>query len=165
MTINTNVVAWWGAIVATVILLWDIYKWVASGPKLRINVRSNRQLIGFPGREDESLVTVEAVNIGDRPTTLTAVGLIHYSGWFNHLRRKPAAGFDVPNSTITQPLPFVLEPGKMWTGGIPQNEDLRRMASEGHLLCQLCDSWHTKPFQKRIKPEKKSPNKSVEPTR
>lgn len=151
VTINTDVVAWWGAIIATIVLIWDIFKWTASGPKIRMNVRSNRRLIGFPGREDEQLIMVEAVNIGDRPTTLTLVGLIHYDGWLDRIRKKPSVQYAVPNPTITQALPYVLEPGKMWTGGITQSEDVEELSSQGHLICQLYDSWHTKPFQKRMK--------------
>jgi len=31
----TSIVAWWGAILSTIVFLWDIYKHRTAGPRLR----------------------------------------------------------------------------------------------------------------------------------
>ncbi len=46
-----EIVAWWGAIVATVVLVWDIYKWKTSGPKIRFVVCPGMIVVGDPTRE------------------------------------------------------------------------------------------------------------------
>jgi len=37
----TELAAWWGAIIATLMLLWDMYKWVRSGPIINVSVSPN----------------------------------------------------------------------------------------------------------------------------
>jgi len=162
ITLTTiEIVAWWGAIVSTSVFSWDIYKWVSSGPKVRINVRPNMKTYGMPGKEGLTYVTVEAVNIGDRPTTLTVIGLMYYKNLFEKLRHKHKEAFIAPHPVLTQPLPHVLEPGRMWTGAIIQNEKLEQMAREGILMCQVYDSWHTKAFEKRINTKENPPSDAL----
>ena len=159
---TTEIVAWWGAIVATFVFTWDIFKWSTSGPKLRINVRPNMKTYGMPRMDGNTYVIVEAVNIGDRPTTIIVIGLRYYENWCQKLRKKPNKSFVSPNPVMTQELPHVLEPGKMWTGGLLQNEELEKMAREGILICEVYDSWHKKAFNKRVTLKQESPNNAFE---
>jgi hypothetical protein len=159
---TTDIVAWWGAVVATLVLLWDVYKFLRQGPSLRINARPDMQAYGMPGREEDTFVIVEAVNVGDRPTTLTIIGLRYYTSHFQRWRRKPQRTMIVPDPALTQPLPHVLEPGKMWAGGITQNAELEQMAGDGILVCEVYDSWHKKPHTGRVKLDRKRPNPPLE---
>jgi len=43
--------AWWGAILATVVLLWDIFKWRATRVRLRITAQPNMQTVTRAGKQ------------------------------------------------------------------------------------------------------------------
>lgn len=68
----TEIAAWWGAGIATLILFWDIYKWIISGPKFSFRVSSNMKFFGDLKRDDQTYVTIRATNKGDRPTTISS---------------------------------------------------------------------------------------------
>jgi hypothetical protein len=158
----TEIVAWWGAVIASLVLVWDVYKWARQGPKLRINVRPNMQTYGISEYEEGTYVVVDAVNVGSLPTTISIIGLTYYKNTFYRLIRKAEAHFVSPSPVLTQPLPFLLEPGRQWTGGLIQNEELEKMAKEGVLLCLVYDAWHKKPYKKRINIEYQPPEKELE---
>ena len=67
---GTDIVAWWGAIVATSVLIWDIYKWRTSGPRIKFIVQPNSLVVGDPARKGKRFISVKATNVGDRPTTI-----------------------------------------------------------------------------------------------
>ena len=58
----TEIAAWWGAGVATLVLLWDVYKWVTLGPRVRMAVRGNMIVVGDPAQKGKKFVTVRATN-------------------------------------------------------------------------------------------------------
>lgn len=64
--------AWWGAIVASLALIWNIVVAIRTGPKIHLTVTPNMQLHPrLPGEEDKSYIFVKAVNTGTSPTTIT----------------------------------------------------------------------------------------------
>ncbi len=147
---STVIVAWWGAIIATLVLIWDIYKWKRTGPILRVRVKSNMKTTGIPMYENDTLVVIEAVNMGDRPTTITLVGTVYYKSFFDRLQKKPHQHFVHPNPILTQQLPYVLEPGKIWSGAIKQDISLEEKVKKGYLVCQLYDAYHKNPHENKI---------------
>jgi len=42
----TGVLAVWGAFIATVVLIWDVYKWITSGPWIHLEVKANMLMYG-----------------------------------------------------------------------------------------------------------------------
>jgi hypothetical protein len=44
-----NILALWGAIPSTVVLVWDIAKWHMSGPKFRLTVNPGCERFQYPG--------------------------------------------------------------------------------------------------------------------
>jgi hypothetical protein len=68
---STGIVAWWGAILSTIVFLWDIYKWQTSGPRIRFSVQTNMRTINVSGYKGKTLVSTNVTNYGERPTTLT----------------------------------------------------------------------------------------------
>jgi hypothetical protein len=48
-------------------------------------------------------------------------------------------------------VPYRLEPGDVWDGGIEQDQDLEAMIQHGHLLVVLYHSASSKPVKKRLK--------------
>lgn len=147
---TTDIVAWWGAVIATFVFSWDVYKWLHAGPKLRTSVRSNMKTLGIPDRDDKTQIIVTVVNIGDRATTLTGIGLIHYKNKFLKLFDKREASFVIGSPGLTLPIPYVLEPGSEWGGSITQTEDIEAMAKDGILICEVYDSWHKNSFKNRV---------------
>ena len=126
--------AWWGAIVATVVLLWDVYKWKKAGANVSISVSPDMQLFQ-PGQglEDKTYIVVEVVNNGDRPTTITHLFLKTFKNRFEYFRKKTSMNAVVPDPGGTQGIPFVLEPGNRWNGMIDQ-ADLKEKAARPHLF-------------------------------
>lgn len=145
-----NIVAWWGAIVATVVLLWDIYKWKTAGPKIRFVVRPGIIVVGDPARKGQSFISAEATNIGDRPTTITNLVIQHYKSYFAMLRHKPQTSMLVTKPSASQPLPYVLQPGSVWQGLCPQTGEIEDLAKTGYLVCGLCHSHSNKEIDRRV---------------
>lgn len=122
---NIEYVAWWGAIVSSLVLIWDIVKWMKSGAKVRSTVIFNMhyddaKLIsenevdgGGVDREYEEYCHIEFTNIGTLPTTLMGIQVeskdrIHGKGTVSilSLAFTPHWG---------KKLPFVLMPGEIWS--------------------------------------------------
>jgi hypothetical protein len=141
----TDLLAVWGAFVATLVLLWDIYKWKTSGPQISFRASPNMNIHGDPRfPNDKVFIVSEAVNNGDRPTTITNLGYRYYNNWFNRLLRKPSSKAVIGN-TVLKPIPFVLEPGTVWRG-VADQEQLKQKAGiteKGILIFEL-DLSHSK---------------------
>lgn len=84
MLIEFNLVAWWGAIVATVVLVWDIIKWSSNRPKVRINTQMptsyfDSERVETKTSEGETVAElktychIELINQGKIPTTIVSV--------------------------------------------------------------------------------------------
>ena len=149
----TSFVAWWGAVVATLVFLWDIYKWLRSGANIVVSARPNMQTFGglTQSLKDTSYVVVEAVNKGNKKTTITHLIGCHYPSLIKKLLKKQSTAFFVANTGPSQPLPHVLEPGERWLGIIEQNEKLEKMARNGYLYCGINHSLKTKPVLQRVR--------------
>lgn len=145
-----EIVAWWGAIVATIVLLWDIYKWKKAGPRIKFKVRSGMIVIGDPERDNQAFISVEATNTGDRPTTITNIVVQHYNTYFAMLRHKPSNTMIMNNPSPSRPLPYVLNPGSVWQGLAPQTPEIEALALDGYLVCGLCHSHSDKEIDRRI---------------
>lgn len=90
----TEIAAWWGAIIASVVLLWDIYKWSQAGPKIRVSAKANMTPLETIGlSEAKKYVFVEATNVGDQATTLTHFLGYVYRSTFQRLRGKSEKEF------------------------------------------------------------------------
>jgi len=151
-----EIVAWWGAIVATIVLLWDIYKWKTAGPRIRFIVRSGIIIVGDLDREGQTFISTEATNIGDRPTTITNLVVQHYETYLTMLRHKPSRSMIVNNPSASQPLPYVLNPGCVWHGLSLQTSEIEALARNGYLVCGLCHSHSDKEIDRRIVIRKES---------
>ena len=149
------IAAWWGAIIASIVLLWDVYKWNTQGPKLVMRLSPNMLVVGDSLREGETWVSITVSNIGDRPTTIKGVGMEYYSGWLNRFRNSAEKAAVFPNPNDGFPLPRVLNPGDEWIGLIPQKRidreiNLEEMAQMGHLMIWLSRSDRQRTLRKRL---------------
>ena len=153
MSIN-DIVAWWGAIVATLVLIWDVYKWKRSGPLHRVTARPNMR--SLDGDNKGVYIIVEVSNIGDKSTTLTDLVGVCYKSRLAVFLRKPNYSFVVPNTMFRKMLPFLLIPGDCWTGGIDQRNLEKEIKEEGigkidFLYCGVSDSSKSKSTLVRVK--------------
>lgn len=152
----SDAAAWWGAILATVVLAWDVYKWRQSRADLGVSASPNmqpvEQLKGSDGAE--KYIFVEAVNNSDRTTTLTHLVVKHYKTFFARVRRKPSMQAVVIRPGGSQGLPYELGPGKRWTGLIDQADLEKKLGGSGHLFCGVLHSGSKKPVLVRARLDK-----------
>jgi hypothetical protein len=60
----SDVAAWWGAVLATVVFAWDVYKWAKSGPRVVMTVQTHMKMINIPRWSAEATyVTVRASTV------------------------------------------------------------------------------------------------------
>ena len=154
----TDILAVWGAFIASFVLLWDIYKWKTSGPRIHIDVKTNMCLYGDPAvPKNEEHVMCTVINRGDRPTTINILGVYSYKNKLKKLLRKTEAkGIIVnPGSFSGKPLPYVLEPGKEWTG-LGKQKNLVEIGGKNEIYEIVVYMSHkNKPTQKAFRIEKK----------
>ena len=159
----SDIAAWWGAGLATVVLLWDVYKWRSSRVNLRISAQPYMQSLNpLTKRLDDDLnIYVEVVNNGDKTTTLTHLMVKHYKSWFDRLRGKTSMQGLVPIPGGGT-LPFELGPGKRWTALMDQKDLEAKSDTDGYLYCGVAHSAAAKGQYVRVKFEKRPSNSTVE---
>lgn len=87
-------------------------------------------------------MSVTAVNLGDRATTITNLGFLYYDSWLGAMVRRgsPAKAFIITTPSPAQMLPFRFEAGAQWIGMALQGDDLVEMIRDGHLFVALYHS-------------------------
>src|SRR4030043_2032814 len=121
-----------------------------SGPRIKFVVRPNSLVVGDPARKGKKFISVNATNVGDRPTTITNLVLQHYKNYFNMLRRKPSTSMVVIEPSTSQPIPYILQPGGVWQGLVIQDSELEDLSKDGYLVCGLCHSHSDKEIDRRV---------------
>lgn len=150
---GTTIAAWWGAGVATLLLVWDVVKWKRSGPRIRWTVCMNVQFTDYNAKAAEgNWIAMEASNIGDRPTTLQNVYLFHYSNWWDRIRKKRKTAYFLARPQYTHRPPHKLSPGESWTCRFKENSQLLDLAAKGHLMFCLQHSGARRPVVSRALP-------------
>jgi len=117
-----TIAAWWGAVLATIVFLWEIYKWFRSGARLRISAAKDMQVLGADGGLNDVLhVFLTVHNVGSAVTTIThLVGYNYKNHFFAFTGRRSGVFVVSPGSTAVYP--HVIEPGKTWTAVVPQSD-------------------------------------------
>jgi hypothetical protein len=147
----TDIAAWWGALIASALLVWDVYKWRNRGANIRLVVAPNMQLLNVPGIPKEDLfISVTAYNTGSLPSTITNLHSIHYKSLLHKLFRRHNAAFVVVNPGFGPGIPSVVQPGGQWQGGIKQSELMANPGRTGCLYCGVSVSTSKKGIMKRV---------------
>jgi len=150
----TDLLAVWGAFIATLVLLWDIYKWSTSGPKIIVHTNPDMSIINVPEiSEDKTFIQVDATNNGDRPTTITKLGIRIYSSWFKRVLKKPKRQAIIVNPYPGK-IPHKLGPGEEWFGCIDQDGLKEEIPQSGSLVIELYTSHTKKPKKARVNLQK-----------
>lgn len=155
----TDVLAWVGAItgsLASLGILWDVYKWRLRGPDVHVQLRQNMVLAGPRPESQPEVCLIEVVNRGALPTTLTHVLGEHYTTLWQRVRRKPKSGLFIPQGGVLGSIPHVLEPGGMWLGQVAQDQ-LAPLLKNGRVRLGVQHSWSKKGVYQWLSEE---PNRS-----
>ena len=165
---STDVVAWWGAVVATLVLLWDVAKWLQSGANVKSRIVLNAYYDDAKVLEREKLENgeritleeychVELVNVGSLPTTIMGVRA-------THSKSKQGPQLTIFQEVFTEhygkKLPHVLSPGEVWSCRLPMDRYLT-IFQHGTPEIRVSVSHKPKPLVLRAK---KSANQLLEPT-
>lgn len=145
---STYIIAWWGAILASFVFLWDIYKWLTGGVKVSFTAQPNMRYSN--AIDDAPFISIRVSNEGNIPTTITNIGAQYYSGFFHKLFRKPEQLMVINTLRVTGPIPHLLQPGSIWDGIMVQDSKIETMARDGYFYCYLYCSHTQKPIRKRI---------------
>lgn len=159
-----DTVAVYGAVVATIVLLWDGVKWYADHQaKLDVHLSTGMRSFNIPELEGKELMVLRAINMSNRATTITHMTLQLYPSWWAYKRRRPSKSWIVVDHLPNQPLPYVLEPGKIWTGTGLQTEDVSEMA-KGLLYVELIHALAKNPIRCRLLVRTKVPSEASDNT-
>lgn len=144
----TDGIAIYAGIVSTIVLLWDIVKWrMESAPQILVKVSPNMFMIDGFGKKSARKISFTATNIGTRVTTINNITGFWYKNYFNFWRRKADAAFVVANPVLTQPIPYKLEPGSEWMGGMNQDEFMQEY-NRGYLVLGVHHTLSQKPIER-----------------
>lgn len=142
--------AWYAAGVATLIGVWDIYKWASDGPKLRASAHPD-MLVSGEEASGKKYIRVTVANTGSKPTTLNSLGLFVFANRWKRLRMRPEKAFVVARISFSaRALPFQLQTGTQWDGCLDQDDELVAMAKEHELYVAFYFSHSEKPLLKQI---------------
>lgn len=132
-------IAAYAAIISTFVLGWDAYKWLRSGPRITLSVSTGMRLIGGGVEDPRTYVSVTALNVGDRPTTITNLGGMYFDSWWHAYiwRRKAKRAFIVTDPAPAQRIPYRFDVGMQWIGMADQTAEIEQMAREGYLFLIL----------------------------
>ncbi len=155
----TVIAAWWGAGIATIVFVFEFYKWIQTAPRIDIGVSPDmRMLTQDSDLSEKKYLSVTLSNNGGKATTVTLLGAVVYKSRFSRWRRKQLRAMIVPKPITSQSfsafptlsLPALLEVGRTWTGLIEQTEELTKWIEKGQLYIGVFTSYHKRPLEKRI---------------
>ncbi|WP_417825083.1 hypothetical protein [Thalassospira lucentensis] len=128
-------IALYAAIVATGALALEIRRWFEAGPKLNLSLMLTAQSTAdydLPEDERRKFILVTVVNNGNASTTVTHIILHKYHNLFSRFRVRPIENWVVVNNAIC-PLPYTLEPAKIFHGQINHDIELIEQIRSGCL--------------------------------
>jgi len=154
MNIITNIAAWWGAVIATFVIIWDIYKWKHSGSIINVTASPNMQTVeNFPTyKDDKDYISIIVTNTGNIKTTITHLVIFYYkyNPILSKILKKKARTFPEPDPYNSPLLPIMLVPGEMWPCDIERNDELEKLSRNGFLYCGIYHSNSKKPVMQRV---------------
>lgn len=132
-------IAAYAAIVSTFLLGWDAYKWLASGARIDLSSSSGMQMVGGGAPDPNTYILVTALNVGDRPTTITNLGGMYFDSWWRAYitRRKSKHAFIITEPSQGQRIPYRFEVGAQWIGMAIQTDEIVQWARNGYLFLIL----------------------------
>ena len=127
------------AIVSTFVLGWDAYKWLASCAKIDLSASMGMEMYGGFKPDPNTYVSITALNVGDRPTTIVNLGGMYFDSWWSAYitRRNPKQAFVITEPSAAQRIPYRFEIGDQWIGTAIQTDDIVQKSRHGYLFLIL----------------------------
>jgi hypothetical protein len=142
--------AWWGAIIATLALVWNIIVAVRAGARLHVTATPNMQIFPLaPGEEDRTYIHVNAINRGNSATTITHFCGYRFDNLWDLIRNKKQH-FIVNGTSDGLPVPYKLAPGDEWRGIADQVLMLKDFKGK-YFYIGVIHNQGKKPIYKRVK--------------
>jgi hypothetical protein len=160
----TPYVAWYAAAVATVVLGWDIAKWLSARPRFRVTARgpvcyadgavlSTRTMPnGGTSQELADYCQVEIVNVGAQSSTLIEIEATHRVSGTPGKVFASSAAFELRSR---KQLPAKLDPGEVWSARIDMRK-LKAIIDRGKPVISIRTSHRARPILTPIAIREKS---------
>jgi hypothetical protein len=147
--------AWYAAVVATLVLAWDVVKYRRATSRLRIRATYNMQILS-PGKglEPEKNVSLSVTNVGEKKTTITNVAMYCYKTFWDWLLRRESDLLIVVRFVSDVPTPASLDVGDTWDGLFRQSEEVQAMLDSFRCYIGVQDMVKGKSVVVRIKRKK-----------
>ena len=147
---STDYAAWWGAVIATLALVWNIIVSIRSGARLHVTATPNMRMFPpNPDEEDKSFIFVNAVNRGTSDATIT-----HFCGYqadsFWNLIRNKKQYFVVNGTSDGLPISTKVSPGEEWRGMADQELIMKDFKGK-YFYIGVIHNQRKKPIYKRVK--------------
>ena len=109
---------------------------LASGAKIYLSASSGMQIFGGLAPDPDTYISVTALNVGDRPTTIANLGGMYFDSWWHAYitRHKPKQAFIITEPSQAQRIPFRFEVGAQWIGMAVQTVDIAKKARDGYFF-------------------------------
>ena len=146
----TDILAWWGAVVATLVLMWDIHKWRKRGAEVTVEATSDMKFHPPLPTGDASFIFVSVTNNGGQATTITHLAGLYFPTLWHKLLRRGGKHFVVVNHPAGVQLPHLLGPGQLWRGVIDQDGVVTKFGATGRLYCGIFHSASKKGVYRRV---------------
>jgi hypothetical protein len=161
-----------GVVCGVVSLTWAIFTWGRDSPRLRVRYVINAVHASDVGivkrflaeinqlhvKVNDNHTCIEIANIGKRPTTLVLICLTNRTRESPLLRREKLYIFTQKKNEILlpSPLPYCLEPGKIWRGVFIEPASLKDINTQ-KIFLEVHHSYHDQPYLIRLKPDYEVP--------
>jgi len=146
----TTIAAWWGAAVATLVFLWDIYKWRHRVANVEVTATANMKVHpNLPPTGNTTFILVVAVNRGGQQTTITHLAGEYFPTLWHKIFNRGAQRFAILN-TVGPGIPYVLPPGQRWSGLINQDDMVKKFGASGRFYCGVFHSMSPKAVYRRV---------------
>jgi len=153
-------VAIYAATISTIVLLWQIFVWFRTGPRLKISVSSNMKTFGAL-EDGNTYIVANVVNTGTQPTTIPHVVGYAYRNRLIYILGKPSNTFWVKHSVATYPIPYPLEVGKTFMSMMIQEETIEQLSRDRLLYFGVVHAFGKTPVIARVRPIRASRSRST----
>jgi hypothetical protein len=143
------IAAWWGAIVASVVLLWDVYKWLHKGPRISIKATPNMRgaVVGsIPA--GPFYLYIEVSNTGDAQTTISALEVCQAKSRLHLLFNKTTNHGSILRNDMM--LPHEIKAGGLWQSKIDQADLREKLDENNKVYCSIKHTFSAKPVYSEI---------------
>ncbi len=145
--------AWWGAVIATLVLILNVITLLLSGPRIRVRASPNMQI--FPQNttigENKTYILITVTNRGNSATTLTHFHGYYANNLWNLLRKKKRIRFVLPvNLLLGKVIPYVFASGEEWSNMVEQS-DIQKDLGNGYLYIGVSHSQNNRPTYVRVR--------------